>query len=71
MDGSEQHAAREAEDTNDEGLAAAGQSDPHEAADRASEGLRTQIAALRKQVKDAQETLRDHQRRRETRSFKR
>ena len=36
-----------------------------------AEGLRDQIAALRQQVKDAQETLRDHQRRREGRSFKR
>lgn len=43
----------------------------HTEADRAAEGLRGQIAALRQQVKDAQETLRDHQRRRETRTFKR
>lgn len=40
--------------------------------ERASEGLRDQIAALRRQVKDAQDTLRDHQRRTdEGRSFKR
>lgn len=40
-------------------------------ADRAAEGLRGQIAALRQQVRDAQETLKDHQRRRETRPAKR
>lgn len=40
-------------------------------ADRAAEGLRDQIAALRQQVRDAQETLKDHQRRRETRPAKR
>jgi hypothetical protein len=38
----------------------------------ASDGLRGQIAALRKQVKDAQNTLRDQERRRgESRTFKR
>lgn len=40
-------------------------------ADQAADGLRGQIAALRKQVRDAQDTLRDHKRRQETRSFKR
>ncbi|MFC3069429.1 hypothetical protein [Phenylobacterium soli] len=40
-------------------------------ADRAAEGLREQIAALRQQVRDAQETLRDHQRKREIRNPKR
>lgn len=33
----------------------------------AAEGLRGQIAALRQQVRDAQDTLRGHQKRRETR----
>lgn len=40
-------------------------------ANRAAEGLRGQIAALRKQVRDAQDTLRDHKQRQETRTFKR
>jgi len=40
-------------------------------AGQAAEGLREQIAALRKQVKDAQDTLRAHHREREGRSFKR
>jgi hypothetical protein len=40
-------------------------------ANHAADGLRGQIAALRKQVRDAQDTLRDHKRRQETRSFKR
>jgi hypothetical protein len=69
MDGSEQHAAREAEDTHEEDRD--GQPGAHEAADRAAKGLRNQIKALRRQVKDAQETLREHHRRSETRSFKR
>ena len=34
-------------------------------ADRAADSLRDQIAALRRQVKDAQDTLRGHERRRE------
>lgn len=39
---------------------------------RVSKGLRDQIQALRRQVKDAQETLREHKRRAdEGRSFKR
>lgn len=47
-------------------------SDQQSEADRASEDLRGQIAALRQQVKDAQDTLRDHERRREEgRTFKR
>jgi hypothetical protein len=52
MDGSDSEQARETDGAIDE-------------ADRASDGLRGQIAALRKQVKDAQDTLRDHERRRE------
>jgi len=41
-------------------------------AEAASDGLRGQIAALRKQVKEAQDTLRDQERRREeSRTFKR
>ncbi len=48
-----------------------GQAEAQANADRAAEGLRGQIAALRQQVRDAQETLRDHQRQRETRTFKR
>lgn len=48
------------------------QTDAQSEGDRASEALREQIAALRRQVKDAQDTLRDHERRRdEGRSFKR
>ena len=70
MDGSESQAAREAEDAPEENLPqqVAG---AHDAADRAAVGLRGQIAALRQQVKHAQDTLRDHQRRQETRTFKR
>jgi hypothetical protein len=72
MDGSESQAAREAEDAPEEDLPQqeAG-AEAHDAADRAAVGLRGQIAALRQQVKDAQDTLRDHQRRQETRTFKR
>jgi ferric-dicitrate binding protein FerR (iron transport regulator) len=65
MDGSESQAAREVEATSDENLLQqrAG-TEAHDAANRAAEGLKGQIAALRQQVKDAQDTLRDHQRRR-------
>jgi hypothetical protein len=52
-----------------EGQSAAG--DDHAEAERAAEGLRGQIAALRRQVRDAQDTLRDHHQRREGRSFRR
>ena len=67
MDGSEaeraERALPETEETADEAQAEA---------NRASDGLRDQIAALRKQVRDAQDTLRDHERRRdENRTFKR
>lgn len=72
MDGSESQAAHEAEEAAEEGLPRQETgSEAHDAADRAAEGLRDQIAALRRQVKDAQQTLRDHQRRQETRTFKR
>jgi len=37
----------------------------------AAEGLRDQIAELRRQVREAQDTLRDHQRRREGRGQER
>ena len=64
MNGSDSEAARDrSEDPASSGEAVA--SDGRTEADRASEGLRGQIAALRQQVKDAQETLRDHGRRRE------
>jgi hypothetical protein len=46
--------------------------DVHDQAQRAADSLKSQIAALRAQVKTAQQTLRDHHKRsRETRSFKR
>lgn len=69
MDGSDSDAAGaadEAPEQEEAGKVAQAEAD----ADRAAEGLRGQIAALRKQVKDAQDTLRDHHHQRETRSFK-
>jgi hypothetical protein len=50
--------------------AASNDAEGHAHGERISKGLRDQIAALRRQVKDAQDTLRDHERRREGRSFK-
>ena len=70
MDGSESETAPQGQGATNE----AGETDreaTHDAASRAAEGLRSQIAALRKQVKDAQDTLRDQHRRQEDRSFKR
>jgi len=66
MDSSDSPAARQGQDTTDEAGDAA-----HDEAHRAAEGLRSQIAALRKQVKDAQDTLRNHHKRQENRSFRR
>jgi hypothetical protein len=66
MDGSESERAPQTEPTADDASKAQAE------AEAASGGLRGQIAALRKQVKEAQETLRDQERRRdEGRSFKR
>lgn len=46
--------------------------DDHKEAQEAADGLKGQIAALRARVQDAQDTLREHERRkRETRTFKR
>jgi hypothetical protein len=70
MDGSEFQAARKAEDRPEEDLPPQeGSAEAHDAAYRAALELRGQIAALRQQVKDAQDTLRDHKRRQETRTF--
>jgi hypothetical protein len=55
-----------------DGSFATGGTEAHAEADRAAAGLRDQIAALRRRVKDAQDTLREHHRRAtETRSFRR
>jgi hypothetical protein len=68
MDGSESERAPQTEPTADDASKAQAEAE----AEAASGGLRGQIAALRKQVKEAQETLRDQERRRdEGRSFKR
>ncbi|RAK58445.1 hypothetical protein DJ021_00840 [Phenylobacterium hankyongense] len=45
--------------------------DAHDEAQRAASGLKDQIAALRAQVRDAQDTLRDPRRQQERRTFKR
>lgn len=69
MEGSDSRGAEGPRPVDETGPA---QDQTHAEGDRASEGLRDQIAALRRQVKDAQETLRDHKRRTEEgRSFKR
>ena len=63
MDSSDSHDARSPGQPAD--------GEDHAEADRAAEGLRGQIAALRKQVRDAQDTLRGRHQRQEGRSFKR
>jgi hypothetical protein len=67
MDGSE---SERAPDPETEAETASRKAEAEAAA--ASDGLRDQIAALRKQVKQAQDALRDQERRRdEGRTFKR
>jgi hypothetical protein len=67
MDGSESERVSETDPAADETSRKA-----QAEAEAASDGLRGQIAALRQQVKEAQDTLRDQERRRdEGRSFKR
>ncbi|MDB5494832.1 MAG: hypothetical protein JWP86_2169 [Phenylobacterium sp.] len=68
MDASESQAAGEVEDTPGEALS--WEDAVPDAARRAAVDLRSQIAALRQQVKEAQDTLRDHHRRQEARTFK-
>lgn len=65
MDSSDSQAAAAAAENSDQA------DESHYVAHRAAEGLKSQIEALRRQVKDAQDTLRDHKRRQEMRSFKR
>ena len=70
MDGSEPERAPEASQESDEMRTG---DDAQAQADRASDGLRGQIAALRQQVRDAQDALRGQEQRRkdENRTFKR
>jgi hypothetical protein len=43
----------------------------HSEAEQAAQGLKSQIAAVRRRIREAQETLREHARReRDTKSFK-
>ncbi|THD79437.1 MAG: hypothetical protein E7812_10245 [Phenylobacterium sp.] len=69
MDGSEPERAQEASHDYDQARAG---DDAQAQADRASNGLRGQIAALRRQVREAQDALRGHEPRKdEIRTFKR
>jgi len=71
MDGSETQEAQEGLAQNSQDTAPeAREQASHDQASKAAEGLRDQIAALRQRVRDAQDTLRDHKRRQETRTFK-
>jgi hypothetical protein len=71
MDGADSEEPARAENSNDAAGAERELDERHAEADRAAEGLRDQIAALRQRVRDAQDTLRKHQRRAdERRSFK-
>lgn len=68
MDDTDSQGAKRPDEPSDEKAASDGSGEAQ--ANQAAGGLREQIAALRKQVKDAQDTLRDHHRRQEGRSFK-
>jgi N-methylhydantoinase B/oxoprolinase/acetone carboxylase alpha subunit len=64
MDGSESERVRETDESPDAEQSQF-QADAQSPGERASDDLRTQIAALRRQVHEAQEALREHQQQRQ------